>query len=226
VLCKSAASEETLTAERVLLATGRHPELVTLNVAAAGLSPNARGRLEIGNDMRVEGSRHIFAAGDVAGLRMVVHHAHIEAGIAAENAVTEGEREWDRRSNIQVVFSDPEFAFAGLSRETAEQAGHKVATASAESSDIGKLHLAGDDLGFGELVADAQDGRLLGAGLLCHGASNLIHLPAYAIDHGHTVLQLVSGEYYHPTEAEIISEIGDTLCRQMGGAPFCRARES
>ena len=226
VITESRAREETLTAERVLLATGRHPELATLNLGALGLAPNSHGRLEIGCDMRVGDSRHIFAAGDVAGLRMVVHHAHIEAGIAAENAVKDGDRAWDRRSNIQIVFSDPEFAFAGQSRETAEQAGHKVASARAESSDVGKLHLAGDDLGFGEFVADADDGRLLGAGLLCQGASDLIHLPAYAIDHGHTVLQLVSGEYYHPTKIEIISEIGDTLCRQMGGAPFCRARES
>ena len=67
-------------AERVLLATGRHPALESLHLDAVGVAPNEQGRLEIGEDMRVHGSQHIFAAGDVAGLRMVVHHAHIEAG--------------------------------------------------------------------------------------------------------------------------------------------------
>ncbi|HMJ06039.1 MAG TPA: hypothetical protein VK474_07260, partial [Chthoniobacterales bacterium] len=85
--------------------------------------------------------------------------------------------------------------------------------------------LAGDDDGLGELIADAADGRLLGAGLLCDDASNLIHLPAYAIDHGHTVHDLVQAEYYHPTKMEIVSEMGDALCRKLGGTPFCRARE-
>ncbi|MEP6809922.1 MAG: FAD-dependent oxidoreductase [Chthoniobacterales bacterium] len=225
VRTKGAGGEMTLLAEKVLLATGRHPELSTLNLADAGIAVNARGRLEVECDMRVKGTRRFFAAGDVAGLRMVVHQAHIEAGIAAENAVSDGERMWDRRSNLQVVFTDPEFAFAGQSREMAEKAGHRVVTATAESSDVGKLRLAGDDLGFGEFVADAESGRLLGAALLCDDASNLIHLPGYAIDHGHTVHQLISGEYYHPTKIEIVSEIGDALCRELGGSPLCRARE-
>lgn len=225
VTTESNGRGDLFTGERVLLATGRYPLLKNLNLPATGIEPTAGGRLEVDLDMRVHGSRHIFAAGDVAGQRMVVHQAHIEAGIAAENAVKDGDRKWDRRSNLQVVFSDPEFAFAGQSRETAENAGHKVATASAESRDVGKLHLAGDDFGFGELIADAESRQLLGAGLLCDNASDLIHLPAYAIDHGHTVDQLVAGEYYHPTKIELVSEIGDALCRALGGTPFCRARE-
>lgn len=214
-----------LRAERLLLATGRHPALAQLNLDAVGVSPNDQGGLEIGDDMRVRGSEHIFAAGDVAGVRMVVHHAHIEAGIAAENACHDGARRWTKRSNIQVVFSDPEFAFAGMKYPAARAAGHELVTASADSRDVGKLHLAGDDLGIGEFSADAQTGELLSAGLLCNDASNLIHLPAYAIDHGHTAIQLEDAEFYHPTKAEIITEIGSKLCRQLGGHPFARAEE-
>jgi mercuric reductase len=216
---------ETLTSERVLLATGRHPALEYLNLSALAVTADQKGKLAVGMDMRVVGCDNIFAAGDVAGLRQVVHQAHIEAGIAAENAVTDGNRRWERRSNLQVVFSDPEFAFAGQSIETAEQAGHKVVTASAESRDVGKLLLAGDDLGFGEFVADAETRKLLGAALLCDDASNLIHLPAYAIDQQQTVDELTAAEYYHPTKMEIVSEIGDALCRALGGKPFCRAQE-
>ena len=170
------------------------------------------------------GQDHIFAAGDVAGKRMVVHHAHIEAGIAAENAVSDGNGKWAKRSNVRTL-SDPEFAFAGMRPSDAEKAGHKLVTASAESRDVGKLHLAGDDFGFGEFCADAKSARLLGAGLLCDDASNLIHLPAYAIDHEHTIDQLADAEYYHPTKIEIVSEIGDALCGKLGGHPFARAEE-
>ncbi len=107
--------------ERILLATGRRPAVDHLGLKAAGVELNARGRLEVGDDMRVKGKEYIFAAGDVAGLRMVVHHAHIEAGIAAENACSGGERKWSKRSNIEVIFSDPEFAFAGCTPAEAEE---------------------------------------------------------------------------------------------------------
>lgn len=214
-----------LPVEKILLATGRRPALDGLGLAKAGVELDDQGRLRIGDDMRVHGSPHIFAAGDVAGLRMVVHHAHIEAGIAAENACNDGERVWTKRSNLAVVFSDPEFAFAGCLPSKAEADGHQLVSAAGESREIGKLHLAGDDFGFGEFWADAKDGRLLSAGLLCQEADNLIHLPAYAIDHKHTIHQLEDAEFYHPTKIEIIAEIGDSLCRKLGGHPFARASE-
>lgn len=216
---------EPIMSEKVLFAAGRRPAVDDLQLGAAGIALSQEGRLEMGEDMRVRGQDHIFAAGDVGGKRMIVHHAHIEGGIAAENAVNDGARKWTKRSNIQVVFSDPEFAFAGMKPADAEKAGHQLVTASAESRDIGKLHLAGDDYGFGEFGADATDARLLSAGLLCNDASNLIHLPAYAIDHEHTIHQLEDAEYYHPTKIEIVSEIGDALCRKLGGHPFARAEE-
>ena len=214
-----------IVAEKILLATGRRPAFDELGFDSLGLALNERGALDIGDDMRVKDSRHIFAAGDVAGVRMVVHHAHLEAGIAAENASSDGARKWTKRSNIQVVFSDPQFAFAGMLPAEAAQAGHELTSASAESRDVGMLHLAGDDFGFGEFNADTKTAELISAGLLCADASNLIHLPAYAIDHRHTIHQLEDAEYYHPTKIEIVAEIGDQLCRKLGGDPVARAEE-
>ena len=222
---EGAESMAPIVCEKILLATGRRPAVDQLGLEAAGVELNACGRLELDDSMRVKGSPHLFAAGDVAGLRMVVHHAHIEAGIAAENACSGGDRKWTKRSNIEVIFSDPEFAFAGCPPADAEKDGYQLVSACAESRDIGKLHLAGDDSGFGEFWADAKTGRLIGAGLLCSDAANLIHLPAYAIDHEHTIDQLEDAEYYHPTKIEIIAEIGDALCRKLGGHPFARAEE-
>lgn len=214
-----------IVSEKILFATGRKPALEQLGLEVAGVELNLKGRLEVEGDMRVKGKRHLFAAGDVAGLRMVVHHAHIEAGIAAENACGDGDRRWTKRSNIEVIFSDPEFAFAGCTPSDAEKEGHRLASAAAESRDIGRLLLAGDKMGFGEFWADAKTGRLISAGLLCDDAANLIHLPAYAIDHEHTIHELEDAEFYHPTKIEIIAEIGDTLCRKLGGHPFARADE-
>ncbi|MFQ5744201.1 MAG: dihydrolipoyl dehydrogenase family protein [Acidobacteriota bacterium] len=222
---ESPDGSEQVVSRKLLLAAGRRPALDGLRLEAAGIVVDESGGLEVGDDMRVAGHDQIFAAGDVVGRRMVVHLAHIEGGIAAENAVTDGHRRWSRRANLQVIFSDPEFAFAGLSAADAEAAGHRVVTASMESRLVGKLHLAGDELGIGEFVADADDHRLLGAGLLCKDADNLIHLPAYLIEHQHTVHEGAMAEYYHPTKTEMVSGIIDRLCTDLGQRPLRRADE-
>jgi dihydrolipoamide dehydrogenase len=125
-----------------------------------------------------------------------------------------------------VVYSDPEFGYTGMTPQEAEDAGHKVVAESKESRLVGKLHLAGDDQGFGEFIADADTHQLLGAGLLCEHASDLIHLPGYLIDHEHTVHNGAAAEYYHPTRIEIVAEIFDRLCKRLGGVPPRRADET
>ena len=211
--------------QRVLLAAGRSPSVASLNLEAAGIQPNADGGLDVGEDMRVEGQDRIFAAGDVIGHRMVVHLAHIEAGIAADNACNEASGTWQRRANLNVVFTDPEFAFAGVSADEARSAGHNVVTASRESRLVGKLHLSGDDMGFGEFVADADTHVLLGAGLLCDDAGELIHLPGYLIEHQETAHTGSTAEYYHPTKTEIVGGIIDDLCAAFGETTLRRADE-
>lgn len=219
------SGNEPVTSLRLAVAAGRRPAVATLDLPAAGVEFE-HGHLRVGEDMRIAGQDHIFAAGDVIGHRMVVHQAHIEAGVAAENAVQESSRKWQQRSRIMVVFSDPEFAYAGMTRAQAEEAGHKIVARHKESRLVGKLHLAGDDHGFGEFIADTESHRLLGAGLLCDDASNLIHLPGYLIDHQHTVDDGASSEYYHPTRIEIVAGIFDQLCNRLDGKPPRRADET
>jgi hypothetical protein len=131
---------------------------------------------------------------------------------------------WTKPSNLEVILFDPESALAGCTPAQAEKERFHPISASAENRDIGKLHLAGGDAGFGEFWTDAKTARLISAGLLCNDAANLIHHPAYAIDHEHTMHQLEDAEFYHPTKIEIISEIGDARCGNWA-ATFARANE-
>jgi len=105
----------------------------------------------------------------------------------------------------------PEFGFAGIAADEAQAAGHQVRCAHAESRDVGKLLIAGDDCGFGQLIADKPTSRILGAGLLCDGASNLIHLFAHAITQNQTAAQLAATEWSPPTKAELLANFLDSL---------------
>jgi len=215
---------EPIVGERILFTTGRRPSLAGLNLEASGLDLED-GHPRMGDDLRFAGQRHIFAAGDANGRRMVVHQAHIEAGIAAENAVQDGERRWTRIAGVECVFTDPEFASAGMTLDQAKNSRHAIVTATVDSRQVGKLHLAGDDAGAGSMIADRNERTLLGAWLLCDAASDLIHLPAYAIHHGDTIDDIVAAEFYHPTKVEIVSRIADRLEGMLGGRSHPRGDE-
>ena len=111
---------------------------------------------------------------------------------------------WTKPSSIEVILSIRNLLWQDALPAQAEKEGFQLISASAESRDIGKLHMTGDNSGFGEFWAAAKTARLISAGLLCSDAANLIHLPAYAIDHKHTMHQLEDAEFYHPTKIEII----------------------
>lgn len=218
------SGSEPLIGQRLLVATGRRPQLAGLGLDRAGIKA-AEGRLAIGSDMRIAGHDHVFAVGDVTGDRQVVHHAHIEAGIAAHNAVEDTATEWSKRANLQVVFSDPEFAYAGLTPAQIVESSRDTVVGTKDSRNVGKLLLGGDDVGVGRFVADASSGELLSAGLLCDGASDIIHLPSSLIELGHTVHDAAKLEFYHPARIEIVSGIIDALCEATDGEPLKRAPE-
>ena len=65
----------------------------------------------------------------------------------------------------------------------------------------------------------------MSAGLLCDGASDLIHLPSSLIELGHSVHDAARLEFYHPARIEIVSGIIDALCQATDGQPVKRAPE-
>jgi len=78
-----------------------------------------------------------------------LHFLAPQGANAEVNACADDDR-MDEPSNIEVILSDPESALARCTSGQAEKEGFQPISASAESRDIGKLHLAGDDSGFGE----------------------------------------------------------------------------
>ncbi len=97
--------EQSITADEILQALGRQPNIDQLNLPAASVKVN-QGRIEVDQEMRTN-IPHIFAVGDVNGLHEIVHIAIEQGEIAAHNATQKGMRQFDERLKLSITFTEP-----------------------------------------------------------------------------------------------------------------------
>ncbi len=196
-------------AERLLLALGRRPAVEGLNLEAAGVALDERGR-RIRVDAHQATSRpHLFAAGDVCSPVEVVHIAIEQGEIAARAAafhlgrVDSAGKAMDYRLKLFGVFTDPQVATVGLGEEEAIAMGRKVVAASYPFDDHGKSMVMGETHGFVKLIADAETKELIGGAAVGPEAVELIHEIAVALYFRCTARQFLEIPHYHPTLSEI-----------------------
>lgn len=150
-----------LKSERLLVATGRKPDLRGLGVQAAGLDENKRF-LEVDENLRV--AEGIWAIGDPTGKGAFTHVAVYQARIATADILGRPHALADYRALPRVTFTDPEVGAVGLTEQQARSAGMAVRTAISDipSSTRGWIHKVDND-GLIKLVADGDRGILVGA---------------------------------------------------------------
>ena len=153
--------EQALTAERLLVATGRRADLGALGVAAIGLDPAARA---IPTDGWLRAADGVWAVGDVTGHGAFTHISVYQADIVVRDILGAGGEPADYRAVPRVTFTDPEVGSVGQTEEQARAAGLRVRTATTQVPDSarGWIHKAGND-GLIKLVADADRSVLVGA---------------------------------------------------------------
>jgi pyruvate/2-oxoglutarate dehydrogenase complex dihydrolipoamide dehydrogenase (E3) component len=155
------AGGEELTAQQLLVATGRRTDLAGLGLDTVGLDPTARA-LEVDGLMRA--GEGLWAVGDVTGRGAFTHVAMYQAEIAIRDILGGAGPRADYRALPRVTFTDPEFGGVGLTEAQAREQGLRVRTGVTQlsSSSRGWIHKAGNE-GFIKLVEDADRGVLVGA---------------------------------------------------------------
>jgi len=150
-----------VTAERLLVTSGRRVDLAGLGIDTVGLDPGARS---LTVDDRMRAGEGLWAVGDVTGHGAFTHIATYQATIAVRDILgTPGPgAEYD--AVPRVTFTDPEIGAVGLTEAQARERGLAVRTGLAQvpSSARGWIHKAGND-GLIKLVVDADTGLLVGA---------------------------------------------------------------
>jgi dihydrolipoamide dehydrogenase len=199
----------------VLLGTGRRPHTAALNLAAAGVTVTDRGFIAV-NDFLQSSMPHIYAIGDVSNSHMTANHALADAAAAVANIVAPGSRRRDNLAVPELVYSAVELGRIGLSEKQAEDEGLEPATGFA-AFETDPCALGQDDTaGFVRLIADMDDGRLLGAEVAGAEAGELIHLIALHYGREDALRQFSQSCYNHPARAEGLQNAAETLAARWG----------
>ena len=188
---------------RVLIAAGRKPMLAALGLEHAGVVLDEKGRPR-GFDaqtLRV-GATNVFLAGDVSGLRPLLHEASDEGHIAGGNAarLPDGVRPQPRRTKLGVVFTDPGMAVVGDGFEGVTPETHAIGEV--DWSRQGRARVLRKNYGVSRLYATRSDRTLRGAELAGPGAEHLAHLLAWAVQQELTVDDALRMPFYHPVLEE------------------------
>lgn len=186
--------------DRVLVAVGRTPNGGRINAEAAGLTPDARGFIEVDEQMRTK-VPHIFAIGDVVGQPMLAHKAVHEGKVAAE-VIAGHKAVFEPLTIPSVAYTDPEVAWMGLTETEAKAKGIEYEKAIFPWAASGRALGIGRDEGMTKLLFDPQSRRILGAGIVGVNAGELIAEAVLALELGADTLDLGLSIHPHPTLSE------------------------
>lgn len=197
-----------LSVAKVLAATGRLPVVAGLGLDRVGVKYDRRG---ISVNQRMETSvPGIFAIGDVTGSYMWAHAASAEGLVAAENAMT-GDAVMDYTAVPGCIFTTPEIAAVGLTEEEARYGGGEIRTGRFNFAINSKAVSMGESDGLVKIVADANNGKILGMHILGPHASDLIMEGVIAMQSGLRAQDIARTIHPHPSLAETVMESAHTV---------------
>jgi dihydrolipoamide dehydrogenase len=199
--------------ERVIVATGRRPNLDGLGLEALGVALDARGMPPVDPQTMRVADTPVFLAGDANGTAALLHEAADEGHIAGLNALAAEPRRFRRRTPLAIVFCDPGVAMVGRRRAELDKSAAVVGEASFATQ--GRARMAERNRGLARVYADARSARLLGAELCTPAAEHLAHLLALAIERSLTVHDLLRMPFYHPVLEEGLRTALRNLARQL-----------
>src|SRR6266700_1386496 len=179
-------SKKKIAGEALLYAVGRQGNVDELNLGAAGLDADSRGRIPVDADYRTK-QPHIFAVGDVIGFPSLGSVSMEQGRIAAASAFGMPIHS-NPASYPYGIYTIPEISFIGKTEKQLTQEDVPYEVGIAYYREIARGQIMGDTTGRLKLIFHRETKELLGVHIIGDGAAELLHI-------GHTV-------FNYPTLAE------------------------
>jgi NAD(P) transhydrogenase len=193
-------SKKKVTGDSLLYAVGRQGNVDELNLAAAGLEADSRGRIAV-NEFYQTKQPNIYAVGDVIGFPSLASVSMEQGRIAVAHAYNK-----NVSSNPSYfpfgIYTIPEISFIGKTEEqlTDEDVPYEVGVA--YYREIARGQIRGDTTGRLKLIFHRETLEILGVHIIGEGASELLHIGQAVMILKGKVTYFVETVFNYPTLAE------------------------
>ncbi len=193
-----------MTAERVLVSTGRIANTKDIGLDTVGVTPDKRGQIEVDKNFETS-AKGVFAVGDCIGGAMLAHKAS-EEGIACVEKIVTGVGEMHYGAIPAIVYTNPEIASVGKTEEELKAEGVPYLKGVCPFGANGRALAIGDTGGRIKVLAHKETDRILGVHAIGTQAGDLIAEAAVAMQFGASSEDLARCCHAHPTLSEIMQE--------------------
>jgi NAD(P) transhydrogenase len=194
------ASGKHLVADVVLFSAGRIGATKDLNLGAAGLEADERGRLKVDDHYRTQ-TENVWAAGDVIGFPALAATSSEQGRLSA--CWMFGVPARPMGSHFPVgIYAIPELSMTGATEEELTRQKIPYETGIAHYKEISRGSIRGDDQGMFKMLFHREDGRLLGCHCIGSGATELIHVGQAVLALGGGLDYFLTTVFNYPTLAE------------------------
>jgi NAD(P) transhydrogenase len=192
-------SGKRLVGESVLFSVGRLGDTIELNLSAAGLQPDHRGRLPCDENHQTC-VPHIYAVGDVVGFPALASVSMEQGRRAVCHAFAVP---FSPSKHLPYgLFTIPEISMVGENEEklTAERVPYEVGVA--RYRELARGHIVGDTTGLLKILFHRQTRQLLGVHCIGEAATEIIHIGQAVMSLGGMIDYFRDTVFNHPTIAE------------------------
>ena len=196
--------ERSITADTLLLATGRVPNTDILEVAKSGVTVDANGFVKTDEYLETE-APGIWALGDIVGRYLLKHSANLEAAHVAHNIFNlDSKFAVDYHAMPQAVFASPQVGSVGLTEREAKERGIPYAVGRYDYIDTAYGSSIEDKDGFAKVLVHRETGEVLGGHIIGSEASILVQEIANAMRLRLTSDAFAQAIYVHPALPEVV----------------------
>jgi NAD(P) transhydrogenase len=183
-----------------MYSAGRQGLTENLNLEAAGLSADARGRIKVDQTYRTS-VEHIYAVGDVIGFPALASTSMEQGRLAAHHACDEPVHAMHELQPIG-IYTIPEISFVGKNEDELTDSRTPFEVGISRYRELARGQIIGDSYGMLKLLVSPTDRSLLGVHIFGTGATELVHIGQTVMGCGGTVDYLVDTVFNYPTLAE------------------------
>jgi NAD(P) transhydrogenase len=193
-------SGKTVTSDALLYAVGRQTNADLLNLEAAGVVIDERGKIRVNEYFQTE-IPHIYAAGDVIGFPALAATSMQQGRLAACHMFGE-DSNYSAFPLPYGIYTIPEISMIGKTERqlTEEKIPYEVGVA--RYDELARGQILGDHTGKLKILFDPKNLRLLGLHIIGEGATELIHIGQAVLSAGATIEYFRDTVFNYPTLAE------------------------